>query len=99
MRKLKFDYNNKEELSFFNKFKDNELLSKDHKELIGKKAKFKDDLRGYCRVCWNKKGVIVDSERTPYLYLKFDEPIKSGLGNSCITRELVINKNSIEVKD
>ena len=91
--KLKF----KGDLEFFNKFQNNELIAKDNINLIGKRANFKDNLKGYISAVWNKKGVIVDSERTPYLYLKFDKPYKTGLGGSMITKSLVIEKGSIEV--
>ena len=67
---------NLEDDKFFSKFKENHLYAKDHPELIGKKAKFKDKLVGYSWYLWNQKGVIVESDRNPYLSLKFDNPEK-----------------------
>ena len=74
-----------------------ELKVKDNKNLIGKRAKFKNNLIGYSRCAWNKKGVIVKSEYTPYLYLKFDKPIKQGIDNSMTTNALIICEGSINL--
>ena len=78
-------------------YNSDELVAKDNKHLIGKRAKFKNNLSGYIRGVWNKKGIIVKSNVTPYLYLKFDKPYKTGIGGSMITKELIICKGSIEV--
>jgi hypothetical protein len=89
--------NNYKTLPKFDYKGDNELFAETNKELIGKRAKFKDKLQGYTEDCWNRKGTITTSEHTPWLYLKFDKPIKKGLGGSMITRMLIIVKDSIEL--
>ena len=63
---------------------------------VQKRAEFKDNLQGYIKAVWNKKGVIVESEHTPYLYLKFDKPYKAGIDNSMITNALVICEGSLK---
>ena len=74
-----------------------ELIAKNNEDLIGKRAKFKDNLKGYTWRVWNKTGTIITHKGMPYLYLKFDEPLKTGYKDSVITNSLVICKDSIEL--
>ena len=74
-----------------------ELIAENNKDLIGKRARFKDELKGYTWRVWNKTGTIVTHEGMPYLYLNFDEPLKTGYEDSVITNSLVICKDSIEL--
>jgi hypothetical protein len=86
-----------EDRKWFNKMHDRELWAEKNKGLIGKRARFKNPLPGYCHGVWGKAGVIITSDRTPYLYLKFDEPYRAGLEGSMVTEALIINEGSIEV--
>jgi len=72
--------------------KERELIADLNKELIRKRAKFKDNLNGYIKQAWNKKGIITTSEHTKYLYLRFDKPINNGCSK---IKSLIIEKDSI----
>jgi hypothetical protein len=56
---------------------DKEIFAEHNKHLIGLRAQFKEN-PDYIKESWNKKGVIVKSDLTKWLYLKFDKPLKSG---------------------
>ena len=61
------------------------------KHLIGKRARFKNNLSGYCKELWLKEGVIIQHEGLEHvgLSLEFDNPdIKNRWGlKSCYIRE------------
>ena len=77
---------------------------KGNEHLIGKRARFKNNLKGYCRVLWLKKGVIkqkfsVKKGDLDYIGLSivFDKQLKHpkpGELNSCY-----IKPNSFELID
>ena len=52
----------------------NYIKIKDNAHLIGKRAKFKDNLEGYCSWLWNQTGVIVQIDGVEHvgLSLKLD---------------------------
>ena len=49
---------------------------KGNEHLLGKRAKFKNNLPGYSATLWNKKGVIIQHEGVENvgISLKLDEP-------------------------
>lgn len=58
---------------------------KDYPELVGKRARFKDNLPGYCASLWLKEGVIIQIEGVEHvgLSIKFDNPGKGMDLDSC----------------
>jgi hypothetical protein len=86
------------------KHKDEYIKLKGNEHLIGKRARFKNNLKTYCRGLWLKEGVIKQLYQIEKgdlnhigLSLVFDEPYKSGLGNSCIMKSCYIAPDSIEL--
>lgn len=73
------------------------LIADKNKQLVGKRAKFKNNLSGYAKWVWNKAGVIVTSKHTPYLYLQFDEPLKTRI-NTIAAENMIIYEDSIELE-
>lgn len=85
----------KEHKEIINK-KEDFLLYDENKHLIGKRAKFKDNPT-YINKCWGKKGIIMHHRGSKYISLKFDEPLKAGYCDSCITKTLFIAPNTIQL--
>jgi hypothetical protein len=75
------------------------ITIKTHASLLGKRAKFKDNLQGYGRKCWNQKGIIIQHKGLEHigLSLKFDKPLKLTGNDSWIMETCYIRPNSIEV--
>jgi len=70
---------------------------KDFPELVGKRARFKNNLSGHCSNLWLKEGIIIQHKGMEHigLSIKFDEQkkfCKPGELNSCY-----ISPNSFEV--
>lgn len=71
-----------------------EYLTKEHnKELIGKRARLKENI-DYARWTYGKEGVIISWEDNPYLSLKFDKPHKEGYFKSNPMNTIFIRENS-----
>jgi len=75
---------------------DKEIIADKNKHLIGLRARFKNN-PDYTRKTWGKIGTIVKTNLTKWLYLKFDEPLKSGYGHSCITKMLILRAGSFDL--
>lgn len=72
------------------------LLYEENKNLIGKRAKFNKKLE-YIKKVWGKTGKIINHKGSLYLSLLFDEPLRYGYENSCITKSLFIMPDSIDL--
>jgi hypothetical protein len=80
--------------------RDNEYIKiKTHAHLIGKRAKFKNNLNGYSAKCWNQKGIIIQHKGLEHigLSLKFDKPLKLTGNNNWIMETCYIQPDSYEV--
>ena len=74
-----------------------------HAHLIGKRARFKDNLSGYCAYLWLKEGVIIQSKGMEHIGLSilFDKKPKGVESlSSCYIKPLsscYIKPNSYEL--
>jgi len=80
------------------------ITIKTHAHLIGKRAKFKNNLAGYCSHLWDKKGVITQLFQVEKgdldhigLSLVFDKPAKRYDGDNMPMHSCYIEPDSIEV--
>lgn len=75
---------------------DREIIAERNKHLIGLKARFKNN-EDYTKATWGKTGIITDSDLTRWLYLKYDEPLRSGYKNSMVSEMLILRAGSFEL--
>ena len=74
-----------QEARYIKQYKTEYITIKEHPELVGKRARFKDNLPGYCASLWGKTGVIKQLFQVKEgdlnhvgLSLVFDTPIDKG---------------------
>jgi len=75
---------------------DKYIIAEKNKHLIGLRAKFKRN-EDYTKQTWNKPGVIVKSDLTKWLYLRFDKPLKSEYKDGCVIKELILKAGSFDL--